>query len=138
MYSVVELLALACDSPAGCCPGVRIQAEFKQGLSQQALGKATNLCPQLLCISTPGLELYCIVSVFKENSCTGRLTALPIRWACHICESREWCRPPHTSAARPVIGVPTAFTARGAAKCVSSVLIWGRGAFSCFASTQTC
>lgn len=39
----------------------------------------------------------------KENSCRGPFTALPIRWACHVCELREWCHSLHTSAAIPLL-----------------------------------
>ena len=37
------------------------------GLSQQAMGKATKLCIQLLYSSTAGRELYCTVTIFKGN-----------------------------------------------------------------------
>lgn len=89
-------------------------------------GWGPNLCPQLLYISTPGLELCCTLTVFKENCWIRWFTALPIRWACH---------PPHTSATCPPLGytLPT----RGAAECVSSALVCGRGAFSCFVSPHT-
>lgn len=75
VYSVEELLA-----PGLWLPSWQIQVtktsespwfrwqnrgRANKGLFQQAMGEV-NLCPQLLYISTPGLELCCIITVFKR------------------------------------------------------------------------
>lgn len=61
-----------------------------------------NYCTFLL------LDLNSAVSltVFQENNCTGRLTALPVRWACHACQPREWCHHPVPLPSAPPLGVP--------------------------------
>ena len=77
-------------------------------------GWGPNLCPQLLYISTPGLELCCTLTVFKENCWIRWFTALPIRWACH---------PPRTSATCPTFGVHTAHSGHSRV-CELSVGMW--------------
>lgn len=119
------VLALACDYPPGYYSGDRMQTELKPVLSKQTTGKATNLCPQLLYSFIPGLELYCVRTVFKENSRTGQFTALPIGWACHVCESGERPPTPTSAICASFGGCPP--PTRGAAKCASLALMWGRG-----------
>lgn len=87
-----ELLALACDSPTGrfrwqkqvnlLDSGDRSRGRAQTGSVPTSHGWGPNLCPQLLYISTPGLELCCIITVFKENCWIRWFTALPIWWAC--------------------------------------------------------
>ena len=43
------------------------QGRAQTGSVPTGHGRGPNLCPQLLYISTPGLEVCCIITVFKEN-----------------------------------------------------------------------
>lgn len=72
------------DSPAGRSPEDKIQAVLRRVWPSRPWARPPPFvlsdCTFLL------LDLNSAVSltVFQENNCTGRLTALPIRWACHI------------------------------------------------------
>lgn len=93
------------------CPSDRLEAVLKRGLSQQARGKATNLCLQLA-YGSPGLSQpngMGVPAMFCESGDQGPPRPSPPQYLCCLPQGR-W-----GDAHKPT---------RGGAKGVSSVLMW--------------
>ena len=109
--SAVERLAwLVTTHPTGCCRGHRIKAEFEQPVPL-GHGRAASLRTPFPPSSAPGLELYRVVTVLKENE-AGKNDVLP-RQSGALCVPWAWRAVPLA----PIPPPPARGTVRHGARC---------------------